>query len=214
MKNALKLSVWMVLLIGLFSVAEAQTGSGSWNTGADLVSSYVGRGTKFGSGPAFQPTVEFTKGIFTIGAWGSYCFSDNEAMETDLYLGLTTSSGLGFNLTDYYFPATKVFSKSSHFLEPTVSFATEKFSLLAAYMVGDEVNDLYFEADVKTRLVNLTIGAGDGAYTRNGKFNICNVGINTVKEVKITDSFSLPLSGSLILNPSSEQMFIVFGISL
>jgi hypothetical protein len=212
MKNALKFSVWMLLMIGSFSGVKAQTGS--WNTSADLVSSYVWRGTKFGKGPALQPSVEFTKGVFTVGAWGSYCFSEDEAKETDLYLGLTTSSGLGFTLTDYYFPGTKVFSKSSHFLEPAVSFSGGKFSLLATYMIGDGTDDLYFEAGVTAGPVSFSLGAGNGAYTTNGKFNICNAGINTTKEVKITDSFSLPVSGSLILNPSSEQLFIVFGISL
>jgi hypothetical protein len=58
------------------------------------------------------------------------------------------------------------------------------------------------------------LGGGDGAHKVDGNFNICNIGIGTSKEIKITDSFSLPVSGAAILNPSSEQFYIVVGISL
>jgi hypothetical protein len=45
-------------------------------------------------------------------------------------------------------------------------------------------------------------------------FDICNIGISTSKEIKITDDFSLPVSGAAILNPSYEAFHIVVGISL
>ena len=34
------------------------------------------------------------------------------------------------------------------------------------------------------------------------------------KEIKVTDSFSLPVFGSVILNPNSQDLFFVFGFSL
>ena len=34
------------------------------------------------------------------------------------------------------------------------------------------------------------------------------------KEIKITEDFSLPMSGNLIYNPSADQMYLVFGFSL
>ena len=43
--------------------------------GADLVSSYVWRGTQFGSGPHIQPWVSLSKGDLELGAWGK--FSNN-----------------------------------------------------------------------------------------------------------------------------------------
>jgi len=43
---------------------------------------------------------------------------------------------------------------------------------------------------------------------------LCNLGLSATKEIKITDHFSLPLTGSLILNPADERLFVVAAISL
>jgi hypothetical protein len=42
---------------------------------------------------------------------------------------------------------------------------------------------------------------------------IINLGFSLSKEIKITDSYSLPVSGSIITNPEAENIFMVFGIS-
>jgi len=60
---------------------------------------------------------------------------------------------------------------------------------------------------------NVFVGAGDGWHTSDGDFGLCNIGIGTSKEVKITDSYSLPVSGSVVLNPEREEFNIVVGIS-
>ncbi len=213
MKKALTL-----LIVGLLATATLTTKAQEWSTGVDLYSSYVWRGTKFGSGPALQPSVKFAASGLTIGAWGSYCFSDNEAMEADLYasygFNLGENSSLTFTVTDYYFPGngSEWFDGDYHFFEPAVSLGLGKFSLLGAYMTN--AKDTYFEAGLTLKSVKLFAGAGDGAYTSDGDFSICNLGIGTSKQIKITDSFSLPVSGSVILNPSTEQFHIVVGISL
>lgn len=207
-----------LLVMGFLALTTLTTKAQEWSTGVDLYSSYVWRGTKFGSGPAMQPSVEFSTGGFAIGAWGSYCFTDNEAMEADLYASygfdLGENSSLSFTLTDYYFPGagSEWLNGDFHYFEPMVSLGLGKFSLLGAYMTNLE--DIYFEAGLEVGSVSLFAGAGDGAYTKDEKFTVCNLGISTSKEIKITDSFSLPVSGSVILNPSTEQFHIVVGISL
>jgi hypothetical protein len=139
-------------------------------------------------------------------------------MEADLYasyaLSLGEKSSLTFTVTDYYFPggSSMYFDGNSHYFEPMISLGLGSFSVLGAYMTNAE--DMYFEAGVDIGAVNLFAGAGDGAYTKDEKFNICNVGIKTSKEIKISDSFSIPVSGSIVLNPSTEQFHIVVGISL
>lgn len=189
-----------------------------WSTGLDIYSSYVWRGTKFGSGPAFQPSVEFSAGGFAIGAWGSYSASTDEAAEADLYASygfeMGENASLTLTLTDYYFPGTEWMDGDSHYIEPMLSLGIGSFSLTGAYMMNGGEGDIYLEAGVSAGAVDLFLGGGDGAYTVDGDFNVCNIGIGTSKELKITDSFSLPVSGAAILNPSSEQFHIVVGISL
>jgi hypothetical protein len=43
---------------------------------------------------------------------------------------------------------------------------------------------------------------------------VVNLGITVSKEIKISDSFSLPLTTSFIINPQAENVFLVLGISL
>ena len=214
MKKTLLIAASLLLLMTVTPKVKAQEVS----TGLDIYSSYVWRGTKFGSGPAFQPYMEFSAGGFALGAWGSFNASTDEAAEADLYASygfdLGESSSLSFTLTDYYFPGDMWFEGTSHYIEPMVSLGLGSFSLTGAYMMNDGEGDIYLEAGLTAGPVDLTLGGGDGAYTMDGEFNICNIGISTSKEVKITDSFSLPISGAAILNPSSEQFYIVVGISL
>lgn len=214
MKKALIVLAGLIFLITGMPRANAQ----EWSTGLDIYSSYVWRGTKFGSGPAFQPYLEFSAGGFAIGAWGSYNASTNEAAEADLYLSygvdLGENASLGLTVTDYYFPGSDWFEGTSHYIEPMVTLGVGSFSLTGAYMMNDGAGDIYLEAGLSAGPVDLTLGGGDGAYTVDGEFNVCNIGISTSKDIKITESFSLPVSGAAILNPSSEQFHIVVGISL
>ncbi len=224
MKKTSVIATGLLLFILVIPQAKAQ----EWNAGLDIYSSYIWRGTKFGSGPAFQPSVEFSAGGFAIGAWGSYNSSTDESAEADIYAGyeitLAESSSLGLTVTDYYFPGNAWANGASHSIEPMVSLSVGGLSLTGAYMTGlkkNGVNDVYFEVAYAAGPMNLFLGAGDGQYTagavdesKAGDFGVCNVGIGTSKEIKITDSFSLPVSGAAILNPSSEQFYVVVGISL
>jgi uncharacterized protein (TIGR02001 family) len=214
MKKIYLITTSLLLMMTFSPAVTAQ----EWSTGLDIYSSYVWRGTKFGSGPAFQPSLEFSAGGFAIGAWGSFSASTDEAAEADLYASygfdLGESASLTVTLTDYYFPGSSWFEGDSHYIEPMLTLGIGSFSLTGAYMLNDGEGDIYLEAGISAGAVDLFLGGGDGAYTVDGKFNVCNIGIGTSKEIKITDSFSLPVSGAAILNPSSEQFYIVVGISL
>ena len=216
--------IGMILSIGLSSInaQEAESGS-SFDLGADLVSNYIWRGTKFGTGPAVQPFVEFSAGGLSVGSWGSIGITDNESPESDLYLSYGFDFGLSIGVTDYYFPGTEYFDYStatgSHGLEVNLGYELGEFSLGANYMIneaggaGTVGGDMYFELAYSFESVGLFVGAGDGWYTSDGEFSVCNVGISASKEIAISESYSLPLNGSLILNPEKEQYYIVFGVS-
>ena len=202
-----------VLAATFFSGATAQ----EFSTSLDIYSSYIWRGAKLGSGPAFQPGVEFSAGGLALGAWGSVNASDAEAFEMDLYASYSLGP-VSLTVTDYYFGGSYFdYSEagSIHFIEPLASVSLGDLSLTAAYMFGAGFSsgDTYLEAAYSFGSFDLTVGAGDGQYTSDGEFMVCNVGIGTSKEIKITDSFSLPVSGAVILNPSTEGFFVTVGVS-
>lgn len=228
MKKILMITASLLLLMTFIPSVNAQEEEASkWNAGLDIYSSYIWRGLKFGTGAAFQPSVDFTAGGFTIGAWGSYSTGDTEAPETDLYatyaFNLGEKAALSFTVTDYYFPGSEYFNGDSHFVEPLVNLGLGNLSLTAAYMFYNAApsgsGDIYVQAGYTAGPVTLTLGGGNGQYSmededEDDKFAISNISIGTSREIKITDSFSLPISGSVILNPSTEQLFVVVGISL
>lgn len=215
MKNVNALLVLVLIIVGS-ARANAQ-----WSTGADLYSSYVWRGVQYG-GPSVQPYVDYTKGGFSIGAWGSAGFDGT--MEMDLYASYGFDFGLSIGATDYYYPGTEYFEFSdsigAHGFELNLAYEVKGLSLSANYMLneaggaGTAGGDMYFELGYSFKSLDLFVGAGDGWHTPDGEFGVVNVGIGTSKEIPITEKFSLPVSGSVILNPTTEQFFIVVGISL
>lgn len=227
MKKTLLIAASILLLFTLVvPTVQAQEDEGSsWGVGLDIYSSYLWRGAKFGTGAAFQPGVEFSTGGFAVGAWGSYSTGSEEAAEADLYIGygfdLGENASLSFTVTDYYFPGGSSWTEAeSHYFEPMVSVGVGAFTFTAAYMEGlgdDEINstsDLYLEAALAAGPVDITLGGGDGQYTDDGDFSICNIMVGTSKDIKITESFSLPVSGAVMLNPSTGGFHVAVGISL
>ncbi len=251
MKKILMITASVLLLMTFIPNVNAQEEESSWSAGLDIYSSYIWRGAKFGSGPAFQPSVSFSSGGFEIGAWGSVNSSIDEALEMDLYASYAIG-GLTIGLTDYYFGGDWTQYKTMHYLEPSLSYGVGGFSFSAYYMflagsdamagtTGSPANvnmstgvitpavegmdaveasdfgssgDLYLEAGYSFSSVELKLGAGNGQYTVDGDFSICNISVGSSKEVKLTENFSLPVSGAVILNPSTGGFFITVGISL
>lgn len=190
---------------------------GMVNVSMDLVSSYIWRGVRQGNGPALQPTLEFRTGGFTLGAWGSYYFADQNHSEADLYATLDLGD-FTVGLMDYYYSGTTWWNTASHAFELHGGWAPGRWSLEANYTLNDGAGaaggDLYFETGFTTGNIHLFAGAGNGWHTPDGNFRFCNVGLSATKEIYITDSFTIPLTGSLILNPADERLFVVAGITL
>ncbi len=190
------------------------------SAGFDLYSTYVWRGVAYG-GPSLQPYVDFTTGGFSVGAWGSQSYDGGQEM--DLYLSYGFDFGLSLGLTDYYYPGTPYFEFSdsigAHGFELNLGYEISGFSIGGNYMLneaggaGTAGGDMYFELGYALGAVDLFVGAGDGWHTSDGEFAVCNVGLGTSKDIKVTERFTIPLSGSVILNPETEQFYIVAGLS-
>ncbi len=218
----------VILLIAIVFACQLAA-KAQFSVGADLVSRYIWRGVDYGNAPAVQPTVEFSAGNLAIGAWGSYALGSNDGTSTfreaDLYASYGFDFGLSLGITDYYYPGTKwgEFGDkiSSHAFEFNAGYELGSLSLSGNYMInnsiygaGAEDGTMYFEAGYAFKSVDLFVGAGDGWHSSSGEFEVVNVGIGTSKDIKITDSFSLPLFGQAIINPNTEQFHIVVGLSL
>jgi hypothetical protein len=197
------------------------TKSQNFTVSTDIVSSYVWRGTQY-SGVSIQPTLDFTAGGFSIGSWGSAGFDG--FLEMDLYAKYAFNFGLSLGVTDYYYPGSDVFDHStetgSHGYEINLGYGIKGLSLSANYILneagaaGTVGGDKYFEIGYAFNKFSIFAGAGDGWHTPDHEFGVVNLGLSTSKEIKITDSFSIPLKASAILNPTTKQYYLVAGITL
>ncbi|KPK82383.1 MAG: hypothetical protein AMS27_14605 [Bacteroides sp. SM23_62_1] len=193
--------------------------------GADLMSRYVWRGTDYGASPSIQPFIEFGLSNFSLGVWGAYTTNNPGIQEVDLYANFTMKELLTISCTDYFFPDEirgynyYEFRKdsSAHIIEGMLKFnGTENLplTLMAGINIyNDPDNSVYFEAGYSLSVLNLFVGAGNGFYTTDGKFNFINIGISATKDLPITEKYSLPLSASFITNPQAGRVYLVFGVS-
>jgi len=214
-------------LVGLIIITagqlRAQDGTASkFSAGADVYSNYVWRGTKYGTGPSIQPGVKFVTGGFTAGVWGS--FDAAGYAEADPYFSFALPFGFSIGLTDYYYPGLELFDVStetgSQALEINAGYGIGGLALSANYIfneaggAGSAGGDKYFQAGYSFSSFSLFAGAGDGWHTSDGKFDFCNIGLETTRVINITEKFSIPVTGQVILNPEREQFFIVVGFTL
>jgi len=128
--------------------------------------------------------------------------------------------------------------KTGHVLEISAKFlGTDKipFSLLLASNVyGNDAKtwnghnqystyiELGYSFKVKETGCNAFFGVtptkpdidkGETGYYGNGP-GVINLGIKATRDIRITDSFSLPISASFITNPQAENIYLVLGITL
>jgi len=238
MKDSLKtISKGLLGMVFLSStvIAAAQKSNACCNVCVDVVSSYVWRGVAQGSNePNIQPTVSYTNGGLSIGAWGSGNFSGN-LKEFDLYATYAVSSLFSVTLTDYnwtFTPGTSYFKYSDgtdHQFEGAISYAgVESFPLSAS------INTFFYGADKKVSdgkqaystyvelayplAANAKLFAGaslseSSVYATTG-FGVTNVGMKVSKSIDLTDKFSLPVYGVAGFNPSAKSAFLVVGITL
>jgi hypothetical protein len=201
---------------------EENENQSKFSPGVDFNSNFIWRGSKQGTGPAVQPYLEFATGGLTLGAWGS--FDASGYAETDIYAAYSFAFGLSLGVTDYYLSDLDYFDYSdttgSHAFELTAGYEIKGLSLSANYIlnkaggIGSEGGDVYLEAGYTFKYFGIFLGAGNGWLTSNSKFAVCNIGIKAEKEVKITDSFSIPVSGQVVFNPDKKSLFVVVGFTL
>ncbi len=229
-KTARLLTLAVALVAGFGSAAQAA----DFKIGADVVSSYVWRGTEFGDSPAIQPSISYTcpnTGI-VLGTWGSYAISSNTPgtakyryQEVDLYATIPAGP-FSLTLTDYYVvPEPNIGSSSRTFdftsngpnvVEASVAYAKDNLSLLAAINVAGNDNDpgyknaKYLEAgykiyDKEGYTAKAFVGAGDEEYYASSSGKTAFNVVNV--GLTVTKE---KYSGTYVYNPATETSNLVF----
>jgi len=202
--------------IGLFTLVVAFTTQNvvAQDFGADVVSSYVWRGSDQGAGTSVQAYVNHSIGDnIEVGVWSNYSLH-NGLTELDPYI--TANVGpVSVTATNYTYPSNDFgpFDFESGDMALTgleISGSTQlgPVSLLAGYFLDGE--DMYVEAGFNLAGLDLAVGMGDNGYnSEEDGMALVNVSIAYEKSIG-----SLPAFGQLVYNPEQDAMFVVFGISL
>lgn len=203
----------------------------------DVVSSYIWRGQDLGN-VSLQPTLGIGYKGLSLTAWGSVGLSDpSDTKEFDLTLSYAIG-GLNIGITDYWFnngldPENRYFKYdahgTNHVVEANVGydFGLAGLQWFTNFAGNDGVNkdgkraySSYVELTVPFKLATVDWVATAGAvpfstdfYGTDG-FAVTNLALRATKEIKVTESFSVPVFGQAVANPCSQKAYLVIGFTL
>ena len=232
MKKIVSIAMLLVASATAFAQDEIET-----TVSGDVVSSYIWRGQDLGS-VSLQPTLGVAYKGLSLTAWGSVGLSDPaDTTEFDLTLGYT-AGGFNIGITDYWFnsgldPENRYFKYDAHgtnhvfeanigydFGLASVQWYTNISGNDGANKDGERAYSSYVEANVPFKLASVDWTATAGAvpfatdfYGTNG-FAVTNLALKAEKEIKVTDTFSIPLFGQVVANPCSQKAYLVLGFTL
>ena len=213
------------LALGLMAFAPAAMAQDKVETsmGADIVSQYYWRGQDLGA-ISLQPTLGIGYKGLSLTAWGSVGISQPEdTKEFDLTLAYETG-GFHIGVTAYSAHET------SHVFEANVGYDFGPLALNwytnfagndGVNKDGDRAYSSYVEATAPFKLGGCDWEASVGAvpfatsfYGEANGFAVTHVGVKATKDLKITDSFSVPVFAQVAANPSTEKAYLVVGFTL
>lgn len=231
------------LALGLIAFAPAVMAQDKVETtiAADVVSQYYWRGQDLGH-VSLQPTLGIGYKGFSLTAWGSTPlgnWDDPDVTEFDLTAAYATG-GFHIGVTDYWFNSGegKYFlydaHRTAHVFEANVGydFGPVALNWYTNFAGADGLNkngkraySSYIEATAPFKLGGCDWEAAIGAvpyttYSYKGHdgfvdgFAVTNVSVKATKDLKITDSFSVPVFAQVAANPSTEKAYFVVGFTL
>lgn len=232
MKKIVLLAMGMVMGMTAFAQDEIET-----TISGDFVSSYIWRGQDLGS-TAFQPTLGVAYKGLSLTAWGSTGLVNTaDTKEFDLTLAYTIG-GLNVGVTDYWFdrggldPDGRYFKYdahgTNHIFEANIGYDFG-FASLQWYTNfsgndykedGKRAYSSYMEVNVPFKLSAIewtaTAGAVPSASAEYGTsgFAVTNLALKATKDIKVTDTFSVPIFAQVAANPCSQKAYLVLGFTL
>lgn len=222
----------LVAVMALPTVSVAQDKPEA-SMGVDLVSGYLWRGQDLGN-VSIQPSAAVGYKGFTLSGWGSVGFDKEDTKEFDLTLGYATG-GFSISVTDYWFNGGAGYfhygaHNTAHVFEAQVGYdfgplAVNWFTNFAGddgvNKDGDRAYSSYVSVAAPFRLGGLDWTAEVGAtpwvttFYNDGTngFEVCDISLGVTKEVKISDSFSLPVFAKATWNPATEGAYFAVGMT-
>lgn len=211
------------------------------SVGADLVSGYIWRGQNLG-GVSIQPSLGISYKGFSLGAWGSVGIESADTKELDLTLGYSVG-GFSVSVTDYWFAYNGSVNKYFHYGAHSTNHVFEgqvgyDFGVLAvnwytnfAGADGVKINDkgeekrayssyLALSAPFKLGGLDWTVDLGMVPWETNfyngytSGFCVSDISLGASKDIKVTNSFSVPAFAKITVNPRTEGAYFTFGLSL
>ena len=205
--------------------------------GSDIVSQYIWRGQDLGS-VSLQPTLSISYKGLSLSGWGSVGLSEPaDTKEFDLTLAYTIG-GLNIGVTDYWFnagldPQNRYFKYdahgTNHVFEANIGydFGLASVQWYTNFAGNDGVNtdgkraySSYAEVAVPFKLATVDLTATAGAvpfattsYGTTG-FAVTNISLRATKDIRVTDSFSIPVFAQVATNPCAQKAYLVFGLTL
>ena len=240
MKKIVLLAMGLVMSMTAIAQDEIESESKIETTiSGDIVSSYIWRGQDLGN-VSLQPTLGIGYKGLSLTAWGSVGLTNSDdTKEFDLTLAYTTG-GFNIGITDYWFnagldPDNRYFMynahSTNHVFEANIGydFGFASLQWYTNFAGNDGTNksgkraySSYFEVNVPFKLatVDWTATAGAVPYATtfyNGwtsGFSVTNLALKATKDIKITDSFSIPIFGQVVANPRTQKAYLVLGFTL
>ena len=203
----------------------------------DVVSSYIWRGQDLGN-VSLQPTLGIGYKGLSLTAWGSVGLSDpSDTKEFDLTLSYAIG-GLNIGITDYWFnngldPENRYFKYDAHGTNHVVEanigydFGLASLQWFTNFAGNDGMNkdgkraySSYVELTVPFKLATVDWTATAGAVPFSTDFYgtdglaVTYLALKAAKEIKVTESFSVPVFGQVVANPCSQKAYLVIGFTL
>jgi hypothetical protein len=234
MKKIVLFAMGLVMSMTTFAQDEIEA-----TISGDIVSQYIWRGQDLG-GVSLQPTLGLAYKGLSLSAWGNVGLANpDDTKELDLTLAYTIG-GFNIGITDYWFnagldPDNRYFMykahSTNHVFEANIGydFGFASLQWFTNFAGNDGLNkngkraySSYFEATVPFKLASVDWAATAGAVPYatdfyNGwtsGFAVTNVALKASKDMKITDTFSVPVFAQVAANPCTQNAYLVLGFTL
>ena len=236
MKKIVLFAMGMVMSMTAFAQEGIET-----TISADVVSHYYWRGQDLG-GASLQPTLGIGYKGLSLTAWGSTgLVNPDDTRELDLTLSYTVG-GFNIGITDYWFDAMDGGDPDGRYFRYNAHSTNHVFEANIGYDFGfaslqwytnfagndHKVKDgkraysSYVEVAVPFKLSAIdwtaTVGAvpfaSDAYNDGTSGFAVSDVSLKATKDIKITDTFSVPVFGQIAANPCTQHAYLVFGFTL